>query len=351
MDGSLLLYGSYGYTGSLIAEAAVDAGDEPILAGRNGERVRAQADDLDCEAVVVALDEGERLREVLADVDLVLNCAGPFAVTAEPMVDACLDAGTDYADVTGEIEVFEALAGRDEAAAEAGVTLLPGVGFDVVPSDCLAAHLDRRLPTATSLSLAFDGLGSPSRGTARTMLQNLGESGYVRRDGRLVSVPPGWGSRRIDFGDGERRCTTIPWGDVATAYRTTGIPNVDFWLAVSPATLRAMRFSRYLGPLLGTDTVQRGLEWAVDRFVEGPDEQERAETETRLWGAATAPNGERVVTRLRTPNPYAVTVEAALTVARRLLAEDVDPGYETPASAFGPDLVLELDGVEREDVE
>lgn len=351
MDGSLLLYGSYGYTGSLIAEAAVEAGDDPTLAGRDGERVRAQAADLDCEAVVVALDDPERLREAVADVDLVLNCAGPFAETAAPMVDACLDAGTDYADVTGEIEVFEALADRDDEAAEAGVTLLPGVGFDVVPSDCLAAHLDRRLPKATSLSLGFTGLGSLSRGTARTALGNVGGDGYVRRDGQLVSVPPGWGSRRIDFGDGEKLCTTIPWGDVATAYRTTGIPNVDVWVSVSSVALRGLRFSRYLGPLLSTEPAQRGLKWAVDRFVEGPDAEERAATPARLWGAATAPNGERVVTRMRTPNPYAVTVDAALTVSRRLLAEDVDPGYETPASAFGPDLVLDLDGVEREDEE
>src|SRR6187402_1304471 len=111
------------------------------------------------------------------------------------MVDACLAERVPYLDITGEIAVFEAAAARDAEAKAAGVVLLPGAGFDVVPSDCLAAHLKRRLPSATSLALAFQVLGGVSRGTATTAVENLARGGMVRRAGKLVAVPAAYKTR------------------------------------------------------------------------------------------------------------------------------------------------------------
>jgi short subunit dehydrogenase-like uncharacterized protein len=279
----------------------------------------------------------------------VLHCAGPFAHTAGPMVEACLEARVHYLDITGEVGVFEAVAGRDSEAMAAGVMLLPGAGFDVVPSDCLAAHLGRRLPSATKLALGFQALGRLSRGTATTMVENLPRGGAVRQGGRLVGVPAAWRMREIDFGRGPVPAVTIPWGDLATAYRSTGIRDIEVYLAVSPWRLRLMRASRFLGGLLGAPWVQRLLKRRIQAGPPGPTDQERAAGQTLLWGEVSDGAGARAVSRLRGPEGYTFTVLAALAVVTRVLAGDAPPGYQTPALAYGPDFVLEVPGVERTD--
>jgi short subunit dehydrogenase-like uncharacterized protein len=268
------------------------------------------------------------------------------------MAEACLRAGVHYLDVTGEIEVFEAMATRDGAARAAGVMLLPGVGFDVVPSDCLAAHLGRRLPAATRLTLAFMSNGGLSRGTATTAVENLDRGGVVRQGGVLTPVPIAWKRRSVDFGDGiERVAVTIPWGDIATAWRSTHIPDIEVYMAM-PARLRAgMRVARLARPLLGLGPVQSVLKRLVRSGAAGPDADARARGWTRLWGEAGAPDGSRAASRLRGPEGYAFTVETALLCLRRVLAGQAPTGYQTPATAYGPDLVLEVPGVVREDVQ
>jgi short subunit dehydrogenase-like uncharacterized protein len=349
---SLLVYGSYGYTGSLIAREAVDRDLDVTLAGRNRERLREQGDGLGRPVEVVALDESDRLERVTDDHDAVLHCAGPFSETAHPMVEACLAGGTDYLDITGEYGVLEGIATRDEAAEEVGSTLLPAVGFDVVPTDCLAAHLANRLPSARHLALGIAVDGGPSPGTAKTMIENLDADGIVRREGDLVSVPQGWRTRRIDFGEGVgwKHAVTIPWGDVVTAYHSTGIQNVEVYAAASRRSIRVLERVRYLQPVLGAAPVERALRWLVDRTVSGPDAETRRTGGARIWGEATR-GDEHVVARLQTPETYDFTVDAAVTVADRVLDGGVESGFQTPSTAFGADFVLDLDGVEREDVE
>lgn len=346
-DSTLLLYGAYGYTGRLVAEAAVERGLEPILAGRDPERVSAVASDLDLPSRTFDVREAAAFVD---DVDTVLNCAGPFEETADPMVDACIEEGTHYLDITGELSVFERIKRRDAEADDAGVTLLPGVGFDVVPTDCLAAHLKRRLPAATHLALGLDAAGTVSKGTMKTMLSGIGEGGAVREDGRLRWVPVGHKTRAIDFGEGLKRAVTIPWGDVSTAHVTTGIPNVEVYAAVPPSGRRLLGAANYLGGLLSTAPVQAVLRRLVDRYVEGPDERTREEGYALVWGEARSP-GNRLVSRLRTPETYRLTVETSLLCAEKVLSGDAPTGYQTPASAFGPDLILEVPGTERVDVE
>ncbi|WP_276271305.1 saccharopine dehydrogenase family protein [Haloarcula litorea] len=350
--GEFVIYGSYGYTGNLIAEAAVERGMDPVLAGRNREKVGRQAADLGCESEVVSLDEPQVLDALLEDATAVLHCAGPFSRTWEPMVDACLRTGTHYLDITGELGVFEAIHDRDDEAEDAGVMLLPGVGFDVVPTDCVAAHLADRLPDADSLELAFHAEMGVSRGTAKTMIEHVDEGGAVRRDGRIERVGPAHESRTVDFGWGldGMHAAAIPWGDVSTAYHTTGVPNVTVYMSMPPSAARQQRIAGLFSPVLGLPPVKAALQWYVERTTEGPDAEERAGERSHVWGEARTADGERAVTRLRGPHTYTLTVRTALATLGRVLDGDTPVGFQTPAGAYGADLVLDVEGVEREDV-
>jgi short subunit dehydrogenase-like uncharacterized protein len=339
-----------------VAAEAAARGLRPVLAGRSADAVRAVAEPLGLGWRAAALDDAAALDRALDGAGVVLHCAGPFVHTWRPVADACLRAGragrpVHYLDITGEIAVFEALAARSAEAAGAGVMLLPGVGFDVVPSDCLAAHLARRVPGARRLALAFRALGRPSRGTLATMVENLGKPGAVRRGGRIVPVPPAWRTRRVDFGDGRPLdASTIPWGDVSTAWHSTGIPEVEVYMSMPPAMRRLARLSRLAAPLLASGVVRRALAARVRAGPPGPTDAERARGASLLWGEAVADDGRRAEARLRGPEGYTLTALAAVHLARRALGGDAPPGFQTPSRAYGPDVVLELPGVARADV-
>jgi short subunit dehydrogenase-like uncharacterized protein len=347
----LLVYGSTGYTGRLVVAEALARGVRPVLAGRTAAAVAAQAEPLGLAWRAAALDDGRALDDALDGVTVVLHCAGPFSRTWRAMSDACLRRRAHYLDITGEIAVFEALAARDAEARAAGIMLLPGVGFDVVPSDCLAAHLARRLPDAARLALAFDAVGRPSRGTRATMVEQLGRPGAVRRGGRIVPVPPAHHTRRVDFGEGRvRDATTIPWGDVSTAWHSTGIPDVAVYMAMPAGLRRAAAASRWIAPVLASGPVQRALARRVQAGPAGPSDAERARGASLLWGEAVAADGRRAEARLRGPEGYTLTAMSAVHLARRALAGDAPVGFQTPSRAYGADVVLELPGVTRTDV-
>mgnify|MGYP006275056115 CR=1 FL=1 len=349
MAENVLIYGSYGYTGALIAKQAAASSDlDPVVAGRNGAKVREQAAELALESETFSVDDD--VASVLADFDVVLNCAGPFSATADPMVDACIETGTHYLDITGEWQVFDALAKRSDEAEDAGVMLLPGTGFDVVPSDCLGAHLHDRLPDAESLTLALGGMGGLSRGTAMTMVENFGDDGVIREEGELKRVPQAFDDREFEFSHGIRSGMTIPWGDVVTAYHSTGIGNVRVYSETHPDTIKRIRQFRKLGPVIQSAPAQSLLKWLVDRRIDGPDDDQLREGSGEIYGEAETADGDTVVSRLETPNGYALTRDTALLCTRKVLDGDAPVGYQTPSTAYGKDLVLEVDGVERIDV-
>jgi short subunit dehydrogenase-like uncharacterized protein len=346
----LLLYGATGYSGRLILVEALKRGHHPVVAGRSSAAVRALAAEHRLEPRVASLEDPEALAGMLAGIKVVLHCAGPFAQTARPMVDACIAAGVHYLDITGEVAVFEAIAARDAEAKAAGVTLLPGVGFDVVPSDCLAAHLRERLPDATSLVLAFAMGSRPSRGTRRTMMQNAGTGTLVRRGGRLERRPPGWDVRTIPFDDAERTCVSITWGDLATAYRSTGIGDITVYAAASPRAIRALRASRWIAPLLRTRLAQRWLARRAGQGAPGPSDEARARSQSRFYGEVRAPDGRVARARLIAPDGYTLTALTAVRAAERVLARGAPAGFVTPSRAFGEHFILDIPFTSREDL-
>ncbi|MCL6693487.1 saccharopine dehydrogenase NADP-binding domain-containing protein [Pseudomonas sp. R3.Fl] len=337
-----MIYGANGYTGELIAREAARRGLKPVLAGRSRERVEALARELGLQARAFGLDDASALAGQIQGHSLVLNCAGPFSATAAPMMEACLRAGAHYLDITGEIAVFELAQSLNGRAQQAGVVLCPGVGFDVIPTDCVAAALKAALPDATHLALGFDSRSGFSPGTAKTSVEGLAQGGKVRRDGRIVSVPLAYKVRRIDFGDGEKEAMTIPWGDVSTAYHTTGIPNIEVFIPGSPRMIASARRANYIRPLLGIGWVQRLIKARIARTVKGPSEEKRALQPTFVWGEAVNARGERKTARIRTANGYSLTITGSLTVVEYLMTHQPAGGAYTPAKLVGADLVSRL---------
>ncbi len=340
-----MIYGAYGYTGSLIAREAVARGMRPMLAGRDAGKLAALAEELGCPHRAVGLSDRDALEDGLQGMRLVLHCAGPFSQTSAPMIQSCLAVGAHYLDITGEIDVLEAAAALHQEAMDAGVTLMPAVGFDVVPSDCLAATLARALPDASRLELAFAADGPISRGTALTTWEMLPHGGRVRRDGKIVRVPTAYKRQKIPFPQGRRWAMTIPWGDVATAYYTTGIPNVEVYLSLPRSVQRAASWFRWGLPLLAIPPISTLGRWWIKRRVTGPAEAQRQRGQAEFWGRVKDEQDQAAEATMVTGDPYALTILTAVTAAQRVLQGDTPPGFQTPAKAFGAEFILDFPGV------
>jgi len=341
-----MIYGANGYTGELIAREAARRGHKPLLAGRNRDSVEALAKSLELEARVFDLDPAS-IGDQLKGVGLVLNCAGPFSSTAAPMMEACLAAGAHYLDITGEIAVFELAQSLNNRAKAAGVVLCPGVGFDVIPTDCVAATLKAALPDATHLALGFDTRSDFSPGTAKTSVEGMAQGGKIRRDGKIVTVPLAYEVRRIDFGDGEKDAMTIPWGDVSTAFHTTGIPNVKVFIPGSPGMIKSVKRANLFRSLLGLKLVQMFLKARIAKTIKGPNEDKRARKPSYVWGEAVNAQGVKRTAQIRTANGYSLTVTGSLAVVEFLMKSRSQGGAYTPSKLVGADLVERLPGSEK----
>lgn len=348
-----LIYGANGYTGRLIAAHAVERGHRPLLAGRSAEKIRPVAEELGLAWEAVELGDTAALHGLVEKVDLVLHAAGPFIHTGPPMIEACLAGETHYLDITGEIQVFEHVFGSIEQpfglkkeALAAGIALIPGVGFDVIPTDCLAAFVGEQLPEADWLEIAFAAIGSASPGTTKTAIEFMSAGGSVRRNGRLQPLPIGEGSRTVRFSDRARTVMPIPWGDLVTGYQTTGIPNITTYAALPSRLVRLARWGRPFLPLLSAGPVKKLLQRLVDRYVSGPDAELRASGRSYIWARAGRRTGETVEAWLETAEGYQLTVWGSVLCVEKTLAAH-PRGALTPALAFGTDLVLEIPGSRR----
>ncbi len=346
MRSNLLIYGVTGYVGGLISRLAAAAGLPHLAAGRDLEQVAAHADPLMLPARTFSLSDPAKVGRALGDVAVVLNAAGPFAETALPLAEACLRAGAHYLDLADTVPELEALRRLDARAREAGIMLLPGVGFGVLPTDALAARLKRRLPSAVRLRLALETVGGMSRGSWRTLFRDLRRgAGVKRRGGELVPARAGEERLALDLGGGRRVAVTDPWrGDLASAWWSAVYPEIEVY-AVHPARLRWLQVSALASParaLLAGRAGRALVRRAIALRPAGPAEAELAAGLTRIWAEAEDAGGHRATARLRGPERHLFTARAALWVAQRVLAGRLRVGFQTPATAYGPDLVDRL---------
>ena len=348
-NSSFLLYGANGYTGTLIAKMAKDYSLKPILGGRRESALAPLAVATQTNYTVVDLQDNDALDNALSEVPLVLHAAGPFNKTAKQMIEACIRTKTHYIDITGEIVVYELAKKYDAAAKQAGIMIMPGVGFDVVPTDCMALFLKEKMPDAHELKLAFASIGGGlSTGTAITMAENAGRKSAERRDGKIVPVPLGHKGMFVDFGIKKLFVMSIPWGDISTAYTTTGIPNIVTYTGVSPKTFKLLKYQNLFNWLLRTSYMKNRELKKIKSRPAGPSDEQRIKSKSLVWGEVKNEAGKTLQARLVGPEGYTLTAITSLIISKKILEVNFKPGYQTPAGCYGADLIMEVPGVTRE---
>ncbi len=351
MNTTIIVYGSYGYTGRLVVQECKAKNLNVILAGRNREALQKQHEQTGYPFEVLDVSDTAALKSLLQKGSVVIHCGGPFRYTAKAMADACLETKTHYTDITGEYQVFEMLAGYDDKAKQAGIMVMPGTGFDVVPSDCLALHLKNRLPSATHLQLAFTmSKGGLSRGTSKSMTEGLGYGGMIRKDGKLTHVALGEKFMEIDFGSFKTKALNIPWGDISTAWRSTGIPNIEVYTGATDKMISNAKRSNYFNWLLRQRWLKNFMLKQIDKKPAGPSEEKRESGRSFLWGKVWDGSGKECTSLLEAPSGYSLTAKTAVLIAEKILAGNFKAGYQTPAMMYSESLILEVSTTKRVDV-
>jgi len=349
MANDWLIYGANGYTGKLVAQHAKARGHNPVIAGRNQKKIEKLALELQLDYMVFDLTDVNIIAEAIADMSLVYLAAGPFIHTSEPVIKACLATHTHYLDITGEIDVFEKVFSYNEVARKNGIALIPGVGFDVVPTDCLAKHVSDRLPTATHLEIGIASLTRASAGTTKTMIEWMHAGGKVRRDGILQPHPVGQETKELRFMNGYHEAMAIPWGDLSTAYRTTAIPNITTYMALPKPMIRLSGLGAGIGQvIMRNGTVRSIAKSVVGAVMNGPDEKHRQSARSYLYAKAWDDRGQTAEAWLDTIEAYQFTVEAGLLAVEETLHRQL-AGALSPALAFGKDFVLDIPQTRRLD--
>lgn len=345
MQNQFLLYGANGYTGKLIAKLAATYDLQPILAGRNEAYIKPLADELKLPYHIIDLDNKEQLEKALSSVKLVLHAAGPYVYTAKQMIDACLQTGVHYIDINGDISVFEMLKKYDTAAKEKNIMLMPGAGFDVVPTDCIALQLKNKMPDATHLKLAFASIGGGlSHGTATTITGKIGEGGVTRENGIIVRKPLGQKGMWVSFGEKKLFVMTIPWGDISTAYTTTGIPNIEAYTGMAPKVYRILKFQWAFNWLLRTSFVRNIIRKKIKARPAGPSDEQRQKSSSLVWGEVSNASGEKITACISCLDGYTLTAHSSLVISKKVLEGNFKTGYQTPAGCYGENLIMEVPG-------
>ena len=343
-DKQWMIYGANGFSARLAVDEAIKRGLSPILAGRS-QSVAKLAKEKGLQSRIFSLTSVNEVASQIKGMSVVANCAGPFSKTAETMIQACIQAKVHYIDITGEISVYDYANQCDKKALSAGIVLCPGVGSDVIPTDCLAAYLKDRLPNATQLTMAWHTQGSKaSKGTAKTSAEGLFSGGKVRKNGKIKKVPLAYKERIIDFGIGKFNAMTIPWGDVFTAYHSTGIPNIEFYFSRSPKAVKKMKRYQKFIYIFKSKWIIRMIQNRIEHSWKNPTPEIRKEGKSFFWGEVIDDKGNVATARFSTGDGYDVTAVGIVVVAEYLLQDHKHKGYYTPSILMGKQLVDQIPG-------
>ena len=338
MNKKLLLYGATGYTGRLFARELLNNNIQPILAGRS-ERVESIATEFNCHHRIFALDDYNIIDQNLQDVHLVANLAGPFNLTQNPLVQSCIQTGTHYIDISGEVPQMESAFMFDQQAKGAEIMIMPGAGFGVVPTDIAAALAKDHLPDANYLRIAYATEGGVSRGTLKTILKDVEKPGFIRKYGKWEQANPA--SKQMDFSVKGQYFTAVynPWrADLFTAYVSTLIPNIEMY-TVFPGIIVKMMQGKMLW--LRDFILNYGLKFLPD----GPSKKNLKKGSAIIHVEAGNEQDSVVHVNLLGPEAYLFTVKTLLKTSERILNGQLISGTQTP-SVYGRDLIEDICEIE-----
>jgi short subunit dehydrogenase-like uncharacterized protein len=310
----VMIYGAAGYVGRMTAANAKAAGVDVIISGREQDepRLTVLASELGVEYRLFAANDLQATKIALNGVGVLLNCAGPFMLTAEPLMKACIARGVHYLDIAAELDSFQLAEALDAEAVAAGVMLLPGSGGSVAMLGSLAAHAAKRVTKAHSLSIALHVAGGFSRGSAVSARDNVTTDLLHRLDGVLVARSPD--VRDFDFGAGPASSFPVTLPDVITIWRATGIPNIDTFVCLTDVAFP---------------------EGDLADMPDGPTPEQRVASRYHAAVEVTSEDGTVARSILDTVNGYTFTTLAAAEAVRRVANGEARPGFQTPAGLFG----------------
>ena len=335
-----MIYGAIGYSARLIVDELILRNIKPVLSGRNEAILRQLAHKFNCEYTAFDIIDENKVDESLKDIHTLLNCAGPFKNTAKELMEACLRTTTNYLDITGEMPVMHLAFSMDKLAKEKGIVILPSVGFDIIPTDCLAKRLSEQMPDATHLKLGLiNKRGKISRGTWLTTLEFLGGTGKIRRHGKIIDSKIGEFKIYVNEKNFSFRGISIPWGDVYSSYHSTGIENVEVYLAMPNIVVMLKHLLIFFLKILKVKFFKNIAANYIKKNLTGPTKEERDSTESYVWGRVEYAEAEKIEEVYQVMEGYNLTAKGAAECAQRVLSDLVGPGTYTPSLAFGSDFL------------
>jgi len=348
----ILIYGAYGFVGREISRLAKEKGLNPVLAGRNKEKTQKIAAALALEHIVFSLSDSTKVEQCVRDFDILMNCAGPYIDTFKPLVSACIIHNTHYLDLSGEIPVYEKIFEMGSAyPGESKAMILPGIGFDVAPTDCLALHLKEHFDSGSKLMIAFKSSGPAGLppGTMKTMVTLIPFGLRIRKEGKLIRPGKALRSRKIKFSSTFNKALRISWGDIFTAYHSTGIPNIEVYASFSKMVMLQLRLIYLLRPLLSSPWILRQMRKVVKG---GSNAKQREKTKMLIYAELSNDEGKKAICRMTGPEGgFIWTSNLAIEALKMIKSGIYKPGYQTPASAFGAAFGLQIEGVSRSEIE
>lgn len=336
----LMIYGANGYSAQLIIEECLTKNIKPILAGRNVKSVQQLAQKYNCDFRTFDLSDDKVVDSAIEDVHTLINCAGPFKFTAKELIEACLRTKTNYLDITGEIPVLHLAFSKLKDAIRNKIIILPSVGFDIIPTDCLAKRMSELMPDAKYLKLGLiNNRGKISRGTLLTTLEFLAGKGMIRRDNKLIESGIGELTVNVKLKDFSFKGISIPWGDVYSTIYSTKISNAEVYLAVSDLLYYFRNFAVFFLKILKIKFIKKLISAFIKKNITGPSKQERDSAKTFIWCRVENTKGEMKEEVYQVMEGYNLTAKGAVECALRVMRNNLKPGVYTPALAFGSDFL------------
>jgi short subunit dehydrogenase-like uncharacterized protein len=346
----VVLYGATGFTGRLVARELLARGGSVVLAGRSPRALADRRDELlgatglACERVglaVAPLDDAAALRAALSLGSVVIHCAGPYAHTGAPVLQAAIDTGTHYLDSTGEQDwIKRVFDDYGDALAARGIAAVPGFAFSHAPGDLLAHVVGTAAAPVRQLTVAYhvDGF-QMSRGTTHSALEQLNgrdvayeHGAWIRGGGRALHeqflFPAPLGRRRV---------ARYPVGDVITIPRHVPAQEVRARITTTSMAPRlAAPLLPFATPLLARivrGPLKPALERVIERLPEGPTDESRGRVRWTVAVAAIGEDGHEVRGSCTGPDIYGFTGHALAEGALQLSRTPPASGALAPAQA------------------